>query len=388
MSGEPKPTLLMQVRRGAPQLTSRPIFISYPLSAKQQKIVEALTGKKITELSLTENEVADLQVPAGKTARLGIICAFGAEAELIKAQLKNVSSEKKNFRRFDSGELQGVPVVVTVTGPGKVNAALTAETMFSSFTIGQLILTGVAGGLSSLPIGSLVVSDVVKYHDYGQMGAQGIVRSPVPVKFPPDEETIVLEHFDADPTLVESVKQAVASINLSDPPPGQPQQIPQLAVAGIATGDQFVCGNDARDLIGKRTGCVAVDMESAAVAHVAYLNQVPFVIVRSLSDRADVSSQLDFPQFEVWAAHRSAQVVCSFAQSAGKKRMKPVLLFKGGLQPTTEERPVVLEIELGDEHQNVVRKVSGVGSKVLAFSVAELLRVVSPERFASQSPDA
>jgi adenosylhomocysteine nucleosidase len=373
-----KQTLLFR-EGAAAMLASGDVVLSVKLSQEQRHLVEQITGRQIAGLDLTANEISCCLIKDGKPARTGIVCALPGEAAILCAQLTDHSFERRSFRQFDVGKLAGVPVVITVAGTGKVNAALTAETMCSLFTIGQMIVTGVAGGLASLPIGSIVIARYVAYHDFGQLTEQWVRRGPIEVKFPPCESSLVLWQFDSDPTLVSLLADAARRIDIGEHPPGLPAETPELAVAAIATGDQFVSAAKDRELIRNETGCVAVDMETAAIAHVAFLNQVPFVAVRSLTDRAGISIPVDFNKLAQWAADRSARVVQHFVESAGARKMKPTLVSKGGLGSSVEYRPVVLEIPVNDAQRTVLHKAVGMQPSELALSSAELLRIVAPD---------
>ena len=162
----------------------------------------------------------------------------------------------------------------------------------------HLVNTGIAGSLcSELDIGDLVVSCDAMYHDFDCVHF-GYEMGKVPgmnvVAFPANESMI-----------------AAAVSAAEEENPGHSK------IGRIASGDLFVAATAAKEAIIEKTGAQCTEMEGAAIAHTAYRNGVPFVILRAISDKADDSAEMDYPTFERIAAHRCAEVTCTLARTLG-----------------------------------------------------------------------
>ena len=196
---------------------------------------------------------------------------------------------------FYDGVLEGLNVVVVQCGVGKVNAAMCAQILCDCFGVTHLVNTGIAGSLcAELDIGDLLISTDAMYHDFdvqyfgyemGEVPGMGILT------FPASEEMIAYAQVAAE------------SVN-----PGHSR------IGRVASGDMFVAGKEIKERIIAKTQALCTEMEGAAIAHTAYRNQIPFVILRAISDKADDSAEMDYPTFEAQAAHRCAQVTRSMAR--------------------------------------------------------------------------
>ena len=180
-------------------------------------------------------------------------------------------------------------------GVGKVNAALCAQILCDCFGVTHLVNTGIAGSLcADLDIGDLVVSQDAMYHDFD------CVHFGYPYGKVPGMDVI---SFPADDTLIGYAFAAAESVN-----PGHTK------IGRVASGDQFVAVKEKKEQIISDTRALCTEMEGAAIAQTAYRNQLPFVILRAISDKADDSAEMDYPTFETLAAHRCAQVTQSLAK--------------------------------------------------------------------------
>ena len=232
--------------------------------------------------------------------KLGIIGAMDVEVALLKEEMKNVTTEKRAGSTYYEGTLEGLPVVVVQCGVGKVNAALCVQILISVYEVTHLVNTGSAGSLcADLDIGDLVVSRDAIYHDFdisywgraiGEVPGMGVVA------------------FPANANMIECAFAAAENVN-----PGHTR------TGRIASGDQFVCSKEKKDKIIADTAAQCTEMEGAAIAHTAYRNGVPFVILRAISDKADDSAEMDYPTFEAIAARRCAEVTMAMAKSLGDK---------------------------------------------------------------------
>lgn len=222
---------------------------------------------------------------------LGIIGAMDEEVSKLKECMKEVTVTKKAGMEFFKGTLSSKEVVVVRSGIGKVNAAVCAQILVDDFKVSALINTGIAGSLKNeINIGDVVLSSDVLYHDMDAV-AFGYNLGQVP--------RMDVLSFTADKDLVELAEKSCHKVN------------PEIAVfvGRIVSGDQFVSSKERKDWIFENFKGSCTEMEGAAIAHTAYLNQVPFVIIRAISDKADDSAHMDYPTFEALAIERSVKLM-------------------------------------------------------------------------------
>ncbi|MBO5879431.1 MAG: 5'-methylthioadenosine/adenosylhomocysteine nucleosidase [Clostridia bacterium] len=216
---------------------------------------------------------------------IGIIGAMDSEVNGLVARLENAKSEAVGGIKFYTGELFSKKVVIARCGVGKVFAAMCAEAMIIKYSPRLIVNSGVAGALSpSLKTLDIVIGERVCQHDMD--------TSPLgdPVGFISGIEKI---YFDADMRAVEILEAAASRL-------GYP------TVRGvIASGDRFVADNESRKRITSLFSASACEMEGGAIAQAAYLSDVPFIVIRAISDGANDDSAMDFPTFLGKAASRS-----------------------------------------------------------------------------------
>ena len=228
--------------------------------------------------------------------KLGIVGAMQQEVETLLAAMQDVKKVEKLTAVFYEGKLEGLDVVVVQCGVGKVNAAMCTQSLCDCFGVTHLVNTGIAGSLcADLDIADLVVSKDAMYHDFDcvhfgyEMG-----RAP----------GMDVTAFPADEKMAALAFAAAEKVN-----PGHTK------VGRVASGDLFVAERKAKERIIERTGALCTEMEGAAIAHTAYRNGVPFVVIRAISDKADDSAEMDYPTFEKIAAHRCAAVTMEMARN-------------------------------------------------------------------------
>ena len=227
--------------------------------------------------------------------KLGIIGAMEQEVESLLAQMQGKTSREIAGSTFFSGTLEGVDAVVVQCGVGKVNAALCAQILCDCFGVTHLVNTGIAGSLcAELDIGDLVVSRDAMYHDFD------CVHFGYPYGRVPGMDVTA---FPADDTLLGYAFAAAEQVNPS-----------HTRIGRVASGDLFVADAVQKERIVAATQALCTEMEGAAIAQTAYRNQIPFVILRAISDKADDSAQMDYPTFERIAAHRCAEVTKRLAK--------------------------------------------------------------------------
>ena len=222
---------------------------------------------------------------------IGIIGAMEEEVALLKEAMVTESKATYASMEFCKGNLYGREVVVVRSGIGKVNAAVCAQILIDHFGVEVLMNTGIAGSLdASINIGDMVISTDAVEHD---MDAS-IFGDPVGQI--PRMDTF---SFPADPVLVEKAERVNREVNPDI----------QTFTGRIVSGDQFVSSAEVKEHLVSTFGAKCTEMEGAAIAHVAYLNQVSCVIIRAISDKADNSATMDYPTFEKQAITHSVRLV-------------------------------------------------------------------------------
>jgi adenosylhomocysteine nucleosidase len=228
--------------------------------------------------------------------KLGIIGAMDVEVAALKEKMENPTVTTRAGMEYYAGVLEGLPVVVVQCGVGKINAAMCAQILVDCFGVTHIVNTGIAGSLcAELDIGDLVISRDAIHHDF-DLHFWGRPIGQVPgldvIAFPSDEK--LMHH-------------AFAAAETENPGHNK--------VGRVASGDQFICSKAQKEKIIADTQAICAEMEGASIAHTAYRNGIPFVIIRAISDKADDSAEMDYPTFEAIAAHRCAQVTCRLAKS-------------------------------------------------------------------------
>jgi adenosylhomocysteine nucleosidase len=211
---------------------------------------------------------------------IGIIGAMEEEVAILKEKMEDVRIIKKASMDFYEGTLAGKKAVVVRSGIGKVNAGICAQILADMFSVEAIINTGIAGSLNKdINIGDIVVSTDVVQHDMDATGF-GYRKGQIP--------QMPVFFFNADERLRKLAVKVCSEVN------------PDIQVfeGRIASGDQFVCDQDVKDGIVSEFSAYATEMEGAAIGQAAYLNDVPFLVIRAISDKADGSAQMDYSEFE------------------------------------------------------------------------------------------
>ena len=221
---------------------------------------------------------------------IGIMGAMDEEVEILKSLLDIKETVTQAGMTFYKGILHNKEVVLARSGIGKVNAAVCAQLMITLFKIDHLINSGVAGTLhADINQGDIVISTDAVQHDVDTT-VFGDPLGAIP--------RLGVTFFEADPALIRLAEQAAKNLNFDGV---------SIFKGRVASGDQFVAGGELKDRIQSHFAPSAVEMEGASIAHVAYLNQVPYVIIRAISDKADGSADMSYEEFLPLAAkHASA----------------------------------------------------------------------------------
>jgi len=225
--------------------------------------------------------------------KIGIIGAMEQEVAELKSKMgAGAFSDDKLRLQITVGNLSGKEVALVKCGIGKVNAAVCTQILIDQYDVGCVINTGVAGAISKeLNIGDVVVSKDLVQHDF-DTSATGDVLGVIP--------GLNADSFLADTKLINAAKKAGEAV-LSDKH--------KLFVGRIATGDQFISTREQKQKIDSNFNAMCAEMEGGAIAQACFINKIPFVVIRAISDKADEAATMSFEQFIEFAAKNSAGIV-------------------------------------------------------------------------------
>ncbi|MCR5153223.1 MAG: 5'-methylthioadenosine/adenosylhomocysteine nucleosidase [Lachnospiraceae bacterium] len=229
--------------------------------------------------------------------KIGIIGAMKVEVEKLKAEMKDTKISNIAGMEFYDGVLYNTPVTVVICGVGKVNAACCTQILIDCFNVEKIINTGIAGSLNaSIDIGDIVLATDAVQHDM-QVGYFGYAPGVVP--------GLATSEFRADELLRALAKKTCNEVN------------PDVHVfeGRVVSGDQFIADKKTKERLVKTFAPCCTEMEGAAIAQVCYRNEVPFLIIRAISDKADDSASMDYPVFEEQAAHHCSKLVLSLIEA-------------------------------------------------------------------------
>lgn len=225
---------------------------------------------------------------------IGILGAMDIELEALLSDMENKKEERVSDFSFFTGTLAGRAVVIAKCGIGKVAAGICAQTMILRYAPTLLLHTGVAGTLTTaLSVTDVAIGEKAVQHDMdtSPLGDPvGLISGINKIYFEADERAAALFESIAKEDGINALRGTVAS------------------------GDQFICDKGTKDRIVQNFGAIACEMEGGAVAHAAYLNGTPFIILRAISDSADGSSHMDYPTFLPLAAAQSYKMVKKFIE--------------------------------------------------------------------------
>ena len=223
---------------------------------------------------------------------IGIIGAMDTEVDNIKAQVKNKALSTVAGVDFVCGFIDDVNVCVAKCSPGKVNAALCTQAMIDNFDIDMIINVGVACSLSEDVIikNVVIASDVCEYDiDITALGEpKGFINGLNVIKVKTDGKI--------------SEQLARIAINHGE----------KIHRGTIASGDTFIANNELKKVISTEFGAICGEMEGGAIGHTCAANNVPFAVLRSISDGGNENAQLDYPTFKKIAAEISTAIILEF----------------------------------------------------------------------------
>ena len=227
---------------------------------------------------------------------VGIIGAMEEEVRELIEDMTECEMQEKASMKFYKGQLYGKEAVVVQSGIGKVNAGICTQILADFYQVDQLINTGVAGSLDAeINIGDIVVSTDAVEHDM-DVSALGDPVGQVPrmdvFAFPADKELVR--------KAVEANKKANSDI--------------RTFTGRVASGDQFISDKEKKKWLAEEFGASCTEMEGGAIAQAAYLNGIPYLVIRAISDKADDSAGMDYAEFEAQAIRHSVNLILEMAK--------------------------------------------------------------------------
>lgn len=219
--------------------------------------------------------------------KLGIIGAMAEEVAQLKAVMEQPEVTCVAQMDFYTGTIHGKEVVVVQSGIGKVNAAVCTQILADRFAVQGVINTGIAGSLkNAIDIGDIVLATDVVHHDVDVSGF-GHQLGQIP--------RMEVFSFAADESLRQTALECFTAL----------YPTAKAHCGRVVSGDQFISDKTKKQWISDTFHGYCTEMEGAAIAQAAYLNQIPCLIIRSISDKADDSAEMAYEEFEKLAVARS-----------------------------------------------------------------------------------
>ncbi|MBS4761390.1 5'-methylthioadenosine/adenosylhomocysteine nucleosidase [Carnobacteriaceae bacterium zg-ZUI252] len=221
--------------------------------------------------------------------KIGIIGAMAQETKLLLEQMVDVTTEVKHHLTFYSGTLQNKEVVLVQSGIGKVASAIATTLLVTHFSVDYVINTGSAGSLNpNLHIGNVVISNQVAYHDV-EATAFGYQYGQVP-QMP--------LYYVADERLINAATKALNTIQST------------RFVGEIVSSDSFIAEKSKIENIKEHfPNALCTEMEGASIAQTCHILNVPFIVIRAISDNANEEAHMTFDEFIILAGETSAKMV-------------------------------------------------------------------------------
>jgi adenosylhomocysteine nucleosidase len=225
---------------------------------------------------------------------------IGPSKEEIDPFIELMESKKSNsiaMLDFHEGTFHGIPVIAVFSGACKVNATIATQILVDRFNISHLIHVGVAGALkSNLKIGDIIIPNELAYHD---------VLPEILTEYHPWMKD---EYFRPDKGMFEICIDMLK----------QKSPVKRWFIGKAITGEAFIHTDERSELTAKHDP-YCVDMESAAVAHTCYVNNIPFIVIRSISDKADDQGPEEFESNVVSSSLNAVEVASEFIRYISKK---------------------------------------------------------------------
>lgn len=227
-------------------------------------------------------------------SKIGIIVAMEEELESILDIMDNIEEKEIYGLTFKTGQIEKNKIIVVKCGVGKVNAARVTQILIDTFNVKCVINVGAAGALNPfLNIGDIVIGEKLIQHDFDITA------------FDHDKGYItgVGDYIYSDIELIEKFKKAANNLKEKDY---------KIKTGIIATGDIFCTDIEMKNKIYSKFDADCVEMEGAAIAQVCYLDNIPFIVIRSISDSPNGNNEIDFDKFVELVSKRCANILREF----------------------------------------------------------------------------
>lgn len=227
---------------------------------------------------------------------LGIIGAMDEEVAKIKEEMTDVQVLTVAGMKFYQGKLSGKDAIVVRSGIGKVNAGICSQILIDRFQVTGIVNTGIAGSLrNEINIGDIVLSTDAVQHDVDASGF-GYKKGQIP--------RVDTLFFKADEGLMKLAMECNKRVNPDI----------QTFSGRIVSGDQFISDKEKKRWLVETFDGSCAEMEGAAIAQTAYLNEIPYLVIRAISDKADDSAGIDYKVFEEQAIRHSVNLLLEMAR--------------------------------------------------------------------------
>ena len=224
----------------------------------------------------------------------GIIAAMQEEMQEIQKLMKNISNKEIYGLNFIEGKISDKTIILVEAGVGKVNAARTTQILIDKFDIDAVINIGSAGAANDkLNIGDIVIGKKLVQHDF-DITAFGHPKGYI---------SNAGQYFSSDRKLIEKMENAIKNLENKDF---------NILVGTIASGDIFCTDSNMKEKIKSKFEADAIEMEGAAIAQVCKLDNIPFIVIRGISDSPNGNNNITFEQYLEKASQRCAQIIEKF----------------------------------------------------------------------------
>lgn len=232
--------------------------------------------------------------------KVGIICAGDTELAPFLPIIKDCKTSEKAMLKFYEGKIENVDVVTLFSGVCKVNAAIATQILIDTYHVDMIINAGTAGGMDpKLDIFDTVISTEVAYHD---------VHEEILTEFHPWMDSVF---FKADEELLMLSEKVVAKLNTDY----------RIVWGRMVTGEAFIT-DEGRDEINAKFIPLTVDMETGSIAHVCYVNRIPFIAIRSITDTPSHSGSEYFEENCEKASVIAKDITVALLEKLGKNKEK------------------------------------------------------------------
>lgn len=221
---------------------------------------------------------------------IGIIGAMNEEIALLLGKMEIEKKEKKAAMEFNFGKVNDSEIVLVRCGIGKVNAAICTQILIDDFKVDCIINVGIAGGIGrNVYPGDIVIAENLVEHD---MDTTAFGDKPGQI---PGMDTF---DYVCDSKLVKLAAKACEKFTERN-----------YYIGRIASGDQFIADVNKIKWLDSEFQALACEMEGASIAHTCYLNAIPFVVIRSISDNANNGAHIDYERFKPIAIENSTAIL-------------------------------------------------------------------------------